>query len=81
MLRYAMERGDFEELFLLGPGEADAEERRGLLEAEYPKSTGQAVVELRTRGLEATEAVLDYLIEKGAISSPGRRWPQAQVEA
>lgn len=83
-MRYAMERGDFEELFLVPEG-ADGEERLRLLEAEYPQSTGQAVMELRTRGLDATEAVLDYLVERGALPPPrlegGRRkWTAEDID-
>jgi len=53
-MRYALERKDYEELFLLGPGETDGEERRKWLESQYPKSTAEAVLELRTRGLDAS---------------------------
>jgi len=84
-MRYAMERGDFEELFLVPEG-ADGEERLRLLEAEYPKTTAQAVVELRTRGLDASASVLDYLIERGAIPAPGggdghrRKWSREDID-
>lgn len=85
-MRYAMGREDYEELFLLGPGETDGEERRKALEAAYPQNTAGAVLELRTRGLAASAAVLDYLIERGAIPAPGggdghrRKWSRADID-
>lgn len=70
-MRYGLAREDYEELFLLGPGETDGEERRRVLEAAYPLNTAGAVLELRARGLDASPSVLDYLIERGAIPTPG----------
>jgi len=84
-MRYALERKDYEVLFLAGPSEADGQERRRWLESQYPKSTAEAVVELRTRGLAASASVLDYLLERGRISTPAmeggrRRWSAEDID-
>lgn len=85
-MRYAMERKDYEELFLMGSQEANGAEGLRGRRSEYPKSTAQAVQELRTRGLDASASVLDYLIEKGAIPAPGggeghrRKWSREDID-
>ncbi len=84
-MRYGLGREDYEELFLLVPGEADGEERQRLLDAEYPVNTAGAVLELRTRGLDASASVLDYLIEQGKVPAPAveggrRRWTAADID-
>jgi len=93
-MRYGLAREDYEQLFLLGAGEADAEERpacalhadrRRLLDGRYPLTTAGAVQELRTRGLAASASVLDYLIERKSIPAPTmeggrRRWTAADID-
>ena len=93
-MRYAMERKDYEELVVLGHGEtvmgvkledAPADQQRKWLEEQYPKSTAQAVQELPTRGLDATAPVLDYLMKKGEIPTPGgegrsRKWSKTDID-
>jgi len=91
---YALQRKDYEELVVLGHGEtylgvrledAPAEDQRKWLDGEYPKSTEQGVLELRARGLDATGAVIEYLIRKGEIKPPGgegrnRKWSRADID-
>jgi len=84
-MRYALDRKDYEELFLLGPGETNGEERRKWLESQYPKSTAEAVLELRTRGLDASVSALTYLLERGRIPTPAmeggrRRWSAEDID-
>lgn len=84
-MRYGLAREDYEELFLSAPGEADGEERRRVPDAAYPLNTAGAVLELRTRGLDATSATLDYLIERGRLPAPAmengrRRWTAADID-
>jgi hypothetical protein len=78
----------YEELVVRGHGEtvaglrmedAPASQQRRWLDRDYPKSTSQAVLELRARGLDASAAVLGYLIKKGVIPNPegegrSRQW-------
>ncbi len=84
-MRYAMERKDYEELFLMVSQEANGVEGLRHPRSEYPKSTAQAVQELRTRGLDASAATLDYLIERGRLPAPAmengrRRWTAADID-
>ena len=81
-------RNDYEELMILGregaalPGEV----RARILADEYPKSTEAAALELRSRGIDADAAKLDYLIKKGAIAAPSggsgrnRRWTAGDID-
>lgn len=91
---YGLKRKDYEELLLLGHGEvhqgmrledASPEEQRRWVDAEYPKSTQAAVVELRGRGLDASAPTLEYLIRKGEIPTPkgegrSRKWSRRDID-
>lgn len=87
-MRYAMKRADYEDLVILGPEDrkAGARHREEVLANEYPKSTPQAVAELRARGLNADPAMLDYLIRKGTIPEPkggegrNRGWTRQDID-
>lgn len=93
-MRYTLNRKDYEDLAVLGYGEtvmgvnledAPADQQKDWLDKEYPKSTAQAALELRARGLDATPAVLGYLIDKGAIPAPGgegrsRKWSKGDID-
>lgn len=93
-MRYTLDRKDYEELVELGHGEtmmginledASADQQRQWLDEAYPKSTLQAASELRARGLDASAAVLGYLIDKGTIPAPGgegrsRKWDKADID-
>ena len=50
--------------------DAPAGQQREWLDKEDAKSTGQAVLELRARGLDASAAVLGCLTKKGVIRDP-----------
>lgn len=93
-MKYALERKDYEELVVLGHGETvegvnledvPAGQQREWLDGEYPKSTAQAALELRARGLDATVPVLVYLMKKGVIPAPGGdgrslKWGRANID-
>lgn len=57
MLRYGLDRKNYNALHDIQP-------------TEYPKSTAQAVVELRARGYNATVPGLNYLLKVGTIIPP-----------
>lgn len=93
-MRYSLSRKDYNELMILGHGEMhfglrsedvpNGEQQRYLDEA-YPTSTEGASSELRTRGLDARPAVLEYLIKKGVIPVPrgegrNRQWSAADID-
>ncbi len=52
---HVLSRSDYEQLFDAGA---------------YPKATSTAVMEMRARGIDATGAMLEYLVKKGAIPAP-----------
>ena len=84
-MRFGLGREDYEVLFLGLDGKADDGERRRLLDGRYPLTTAGAVQELRTRGLDASPSVLDYLIERKSIPAPTmeggrRRWTAADID-
>ena len=84
-MRFGLARENYEALFLGLDGEADDGERQRLLDGRYPLTTAGAVPELRTRGLDASASVLDYLIERKSIPAPTmeggrRRWTAADID-
>lgn len=87
-MRYAMTRDDYEELCILGQEAQDAPDKvkADIIAKEYPKSTEEAVLELRKRGLNVDRAKLDYLIRKQAISEPragtgrNRLWTKRDID-
>ena len=94
-MRYAMNRRDYELLMVQDEGEkyidelgekAAAEMRAKFLADEYPKSTAAVVEELRTRGLDVREPVVEYLLRKGEIPAPSggdgrnRKWTPADID-
>jgi len=57
----------------------------GAIEARYPVPTAGAVAELRGRGIEADEAVLNYVVRSREIPEPKRagrvfRWCAADID-
>lgn len=87
-MRYGLRREDYNELMILGPEgmKLPPRQRAEIIAKEYPKSTPQAAAELRSRGLDADPAALDYLIKKGAIPAPGgegrnREWSPEHIDA
>ena len=86
-MNYALNRADYEELFIFPEGDlAPRGVREQILAQEYPKTTEGAVGELRTRGLDTDPAALDYLIKKGRIPEPtggtgrNRRWTREDID-
>jgi len=86
-MQYALNRADYEDLFLLPFAETEKTEkaRKRALDREYPRSTVAAANELRTRGLDARAHILDYLIKKGEIRGPegegrNRKWMPADID-
>jgi len=84
-----LNRREYEELMVLGEEEMRQPEevRESIIEGEYPKSTEQAALELRARGIDANAPALDYLITKGAIPPPSgatgrnRRWTPEDIDS
>lgn len=73
-MRYDLKREDFEEMY--GTGNSD-----------YPKTTVQVVMELRTRGLDVRQPMLDYAIKRGFLPDPAvegvknRQWSRELIDA
>jgi hypothetical protein len=87
-MRYGLKREDYDELMILGPEgiKLPPRQRAEIVAKEYPKSTPKAAMELRSRGLDADPASLDYLIKRGMIPAPGgegrnREWLPKHVDA
>ena len=73
-MHYAMARQDYERLF---PDD--------VLEGEYPKNSNAAIVELRSRGLDADLSRVNYMISRGDVEKPfgrGRnlRWHRENLD-
>lgn len=93
-MRYSLGRKDYEQLMVLGHGEtfhsvrhedAPAGQQEEWLETEYPKSTEQAVLELKARGFDVSIPMVQYLIKKQSILMPkseGRlfKWTAAAID-
>lgn len=86
-MQYALERPDYEELFIFPEGQLGPPEvREQILAQVYPKTTEAAVAELRTRGLDTDRAALDYLIKRGRVLEPtggtgrNRRWTREDID-
>jgi hypothetical protein len=82
-------RRDYERFLILSKRDRETlgeDELAELIEAEYPKPTELAALELRARGIDANASTLDYLIKKNAIPTPSggtgrnRRWTPADID-
>ena len=47
---------------------------------EYPKDTRQAVLELRRRGYDASESLLDFLVEERKVRIGRDGWQAADID-
>ena len=82
---YYVSRAVYERLYLAVPGESP-EDAAAYVEGLYPLSTTQTLIELRTRGLNASWDELMYAIESGKVSPApkeprGYNWSKGDVEA
>lgn len=84
-MRYGLDRANYNGLVLF-PSNADEHDCERILADEYPKPTGAAVTELRSRGYDARVPQLDYLVRRGTIPHPGgegrnRLWSAESIDA
>ena len=82
---YYRSRKSYESLCLAVPGESP-EDAAAYIAGLYPLSTSQTVIELRTRGLNASWTELMFAIESGKVTPApkeprGYQWSKADVDA